>query len=530
MRTQAEPRSHTRGEATTGSGDALAASGTPLSSACGSMVPCAPADWPTIWGLDLLALHDRFWASHGVCVVRRGVALDSKVTPRGYLLIGIDAIGIFDLHVVARRAKRSVKVVLEVKDGRRRGCRETTETGNDLQLVRFRRDYDRPDRERARWIWTTDRELARSWAAGSATADSAFETLTRAPVLATRGHVYNARDGAEVMEFVRDLLRAWRHPEHAVPRIRSMPGDTPERGAVWLDETAVVPEGAAIAGPIWVGSGRTIGSEESVVGPAVLWDAPESRPEAPPIEWHVSRRGRTLRLPSAESLARPVGAQGKRVFDIAFSLIALALTLPIYPFVMLLIWIQDGRPFFFIHRRQTFGGREFPCLKFRTMKNNAEVIKKELQRRNQADGPQFFMENDPRLLPCGRFLRKAQIDELPQFFNVLLGHMSVVGPRPSPFDENQFSPSWRQARLTARPGVTGLWQVCRTRRQGEDFQEWIRYDIEYVEKASWRLDLWIIYRTMAMMARDFGRLGASAARRLPFFPKKRKADTVPKSR
>jgi len=177
----------------------------------------------------------------------------------------------------------------------------------------------------------------------------------------------------------------------------------------------------------------------------------------------------------------------------------LLFTVPLYPFIMLAIWLEDGRPFFFVHRRETLGGREFPCIKFRSMRKDAEHIKRELAGRNQADGPQFFIEDDPRLTRVGRVIRKCNVDELPQFINVLLGHMSVVGPRPSPYRENQYCPPWREARLSVRPGITGLWQVKRTRRRGADFQEWIKYDIEYVESANWRLDLWIIWRTLGVL-------------------------------
>ena len=174
------------------------------------------------------------------------------------------------------------------------------------------------------------------------------------------------------------------------------------------------------------------------------------------------------------------------------------ITIPFYPLVMLAIWWEDGRPFFFAHRRETWRGKEFPCLKFRSMRNDAEAEKLRLQKVNKADGPHFFFESDPRLTRVGRFLRATDIDELPQLWNVLLGQMSLVGPRPSPYSENQFCPAWREARLSVRPGITGLWQVSRTRDDGMDFQEWIKFDIEYVENAGWRMDLVILWRTMRL--------------------------------
>ncbi len=129
------------------------------------------------------------------------------------------------------------------------------------------------------------------------------------------------------------------------------------------------------------------------------------------------------------------------------------------------------------------------------MRRDAESMVAELQALNKADGPQVFIENDPRVTRIGRMLRKTQIDELPQLWNVIRGDMSFVGPRPSPERENQFCPAWREMRLSVRPGITGLWQLRRTRTPGEDFQEWIKYDVEYVRTASTLLDLKVVFLT-----------------------------------
>ncbi|HPQ50613.1 MAG TPA: sugar transferase [Alphaproteobacteria bacterium] len=119
----------------------------------------------------------------------------------------------------------------------------------------------------------------------------------------------------------------------------------------------------------------------------------------------------------------------------------------------------------------------------------------QLQVLNQVDGPQFKIEKDPRVSKTGQFLRNTCIDELPQFINVLLGHMSVVGPRPSPESENESCPMWRDARLSVRPGITGPWQIFRTREASLDFQEWIYYDTNYVRTLSFKKDVWICLKT-----------------------------------
>jgi len=193
----------------------------------------------------------------------------------------------------------------------------------------------------------------------------------------------------------------------------------------------------------------------------------------------------------------------KRATDIIASLAVLILFAPILPVIALAIKVSSPGPVFFRDRRQGLHGKEFYCLKFRTMVPGADKIQEKLRVVNQTDGPQFKIDDDPRVSAVGRFLRETYIDEISQFLNVLLGQMSVVGPRPSPQAENLLCPAWRDARLSARPGITGLWQICRTRHQGRDFQEWIHYDTEYIRNLSFRLDLWISWRTVKKLFINF---------------------------
>ena len=165
--------------------------------------------------------------------------------------------------------------------------------------------------------------------------------------------------------------------------------------------------------------------------------------------------------------------------------------------------VNVGLPIFFGHVRQTKGGHDFKCWKFRTMLRNAEALVPTLKSEDLADGPQVNIKNDPRITRIGHLLRRTHLDELPQFWNVLVGDMSLVGPRPSPDRENQFCPAWREARLSVRPGLTGLWQIERTRAPGMDFQEWIKYDIEYVNRASLLLDLRICCKTVIKIVRGW---------------------------
>jgi lipopolysaccharide/colanic/teichoic acid biosynthesis glycosyltransferase len=188
--------------------------------------------------------------------------------------------------------------------------------------------------------------------------------------------------------------------------------------------------------------------------------------------------------------------------DLAGAVAFMLLTLPLYPLIVLAIKVNSpGGPAFYAHRRQGRGGRVFNCWKFRTMVPNADEIKRQLMGENEVDGPQFKIKHDPRIFFVGRVLRRFNVDEWPQFWNVLTGEMSLVGPRPSPEQENQMCPAWREARLSVRPGITGLWQVSRQRQEETDFQEWIYYDVQYVKRQSLWLDLKILVRTLRVALR-----------------------------
>jgi len=140
--------------------------------------------------------------------------------------------------------------------------------------------------------------------------------------------------------------------------------------------------------------------------------------------------------------------------------------------------------------------------KFRTMVEDAEKLQEQLRDNNIVNGPMFKMENDPRVTRTGVFLRKTSLDELPQLFNVLKGEMSLLGPRPLKMEEMAFSPSWRNIRLSVKPGITGLWQV--EARSSGLFHEWIKYDIYYVKHDSLWMDITILFKTIKGVLKKTG--------------------------
>jgi lipopolysaccharide/colanic/teichoic acid biosynthesis glycosyltransferase len=173
---------------------------------------------------------------------------------------------------------------------------------------------------------------------------------------------------------------------------------------------------------------------------------------------------------------------------------ALLITLPLALAVAVAIKAGSPGPVLFIQRRGGLHGRPFPMLKFRTMREGAEAEREALLAANEMDGPVFKIRSDPRITGVGRWLRRTSLDELPQLVNVLLGHMSLVGPRPLPVEETRGLTGAHRRRLSVKPGLTCLWQVMG--RNTVPFPEWMALDLEYIDNWSLGLDLVILLRTV----------------------------------
>jgi lipopolysaccharide/colanic/teichoic acid biosynthesis glycosyltransferase len=186
----------------------------------------------------------------------------------------------------------------------------------------------------------------------------------------------------------------------------------------------------------------------------------------------------------------------KRGLDITAAVVGLTLFSPFFMLIIAAVWLESRGGIFFGDKREGLAGRVFKCWKFRTMYTGADLAQHSLKQQDQTDGPHFKVDRDPRVTRVGRLLRALNVDEIPQLFNVLVGEMSLVGPRPSPFRENQICVPWRAARLSVRPGITGFWQVCRHNRAAGDFHQWIEYDLLYVQHLSLMLDLKILAATL----------------------------------
>jgi lipopolysaccharide/colanic/teichoic acid biosynthesis glycosyltransferase len=463
---------------------------------------------------------------------------------------------------------RRRSVLVELMDPAAPGYREQIDADERDALVSIRRQYDPPrplgsvlltrDRRLAEW-WRRNVHPARHPRAATAV-DRALARRRHQPLHGTaRGVLEEGTDRGGTVRWFETMMRLDDALAATVPHV------APREPGVWVHESARIGPHVSLAGPLWIGEHVVLEGNASLVGPRMLLDdspriggLPGRRPVGAPFDGGTPEPDRTRAMPAPASAAenaagllgrvrerliggRDGGRDGGtsrrggassfietrrlvpaavrlsprsievrpeprsiRVFNILVSAGALLAVLPLFPVIMLAILVEDGRPFFFGHVRQTRGGRNFTCWKFRTMCRDAERMKSQLTGENVCDGPQFHIADDPRLLRIGRLLRRFHLDELPQLWHVLRGDMNLVGPRPSPDDENQYCPAWRDARLSVKPGLTGLWQIRRTRAPMADFQEWIRWDLEYVQRRSWSLDLWIIWRTAVSLVSGRG--------------------------
>jgi len=194
---------------------------------------------------------------------------------------------------------------------------------------------------------------------------------------------------------------------------------------------------------------------------------------------------------------RAVALIVKRIIDVVGAAAAIVLLAPIVGLIGIAIWARDGRPILFRQVRVGLHGRQLEIVKFRTMTPDAETRLAELAALNEIGGPAFKVSADPRVTRTGRFLRRTSLDELPQFWNVLRGEMSLVGPRPPLVSEVAGYDVWHRRRLAMKPGLTGLWQT--SARREADFDRWVKLDLEYIDRWSLWLDLKIMARTIPAM-------------------------------
>ena len=194
----------------------------------------------------------------------------------------------------------------------------------------------------------------------------------------------------------------------------------------------------------------------------------------------------------------------KRAIDFCAALCGLIVLIPFMMIVAIAIKVTSPGPVIFAQKRSGRYGRPFRMFKFRSMYGDAEQRRVELEAHNQMSGPVFKINNDPRITPIGRWLRKYSIDELPQLLNVLMGEMSLVGPRPLPvYEVEKFSDPAQRRRLSVKPGLTCLWQIS-GRNEVKDFEQWVKLDLDYIDNWSIWVDFKILLGTIPVVVLAHG--------------------------
>jgi exopolysaccharide biosynthesis polyprenyl glycosylphosphotransferase len=223
-------------------------------------------------------------------------------------------------------------------------------------------------------------------------------------------------------------------------------------------------------------------------------------PDLPPGLWPDSGIDHIGEVPVVTLHREPLPGAAlfmKRLLDVAGAAFGLVLASPLMAIVAVLIRLDSPGPVVYSAERTGAKGRRFRCYKFRSMVTGAEHLKEELRDRNQRQGPIFKLDDDPRITSIGRIIRRYSLDELPQLWNVLLGEMSLVGPRPHPVDEVNHYELQHYRRLDVKPGITGLWQI--TARDCPSFELNMHLDLTYIENWSLRLDLRILASTVRVL-------------------------------
>lgn len=217
-----------------------------------------------------------------------------------------------------------------------------------------------------------------------------------------------------------------------------------------------------------------------------------------PVVERVDSSDLHFSFPEPENASIPVRtvsyAAAKRALDIVLSLTGLLIGFPLFLIIGLLIRCTSTGPILFKQRRVGVGGREFWCYKFRSMYMDAEARLESLMHLNEVSGPVFKIKNDPRITPIGRIVRKLSLDELPQLLNVLVGDMSIVGPRPPLPREVAKYDAKQRGRLAVKPGLTCLWQI--SGRSNIGFDRWVELDLAYIDSMTFWGDVKIILRTI----------------------------------
>lgn len=192
----------------------------------------------------------------------------------------------------------------------------------------------------------------------------------------------------------------------------------------------------------------------------------------------------------------------KRAFDIVGSSLLLVLLAPVFLVIAVCVAATSPGPIFYRSTRVGLCGRKFPFIKFRSMRQDADKMLEALKQQNEKDGPIFKIKDDPRITPIGRFIRKYSLDELPQIYSVLIGDMSLVGPRPPIIREVEQYDDHALGRLLVKPGISCYWQIMG--RSNLTFQEWIELDLRYIREMSFWNDLLILLKTPGSVLKGDG--------------------------